>query len=197
MSVKTNVTVPPGRVLMARTFNRESDGGAMEVYTYIYISIHLRRRFRGPPKDSAPADSRNEPAGRGVEPVPPAARGQPGRLVPVGRRGARASPGGGPADPALDRLQRLPLVSRHGPRVVRGPGDRGSHERALRQREGGPRGAARPRRDLHGCRPRDDRQRRLADDRLPHAGGRALLRRHLLPARAEARAAELSPAPRR
>ena len=34
-------------------------------------------------------------------------------------------------------------------------------------------------------------QRRLAADRLPHARGRAVLRRHLLPAGAAARAAEL------
>ena len=42
-------------------------------------------------------------------------------------------------------------------------------ERALRQRQGRPRGAARPRRALHGRGRRADRAGRLADDRLPHA----------------------------
>ena len=43
------------------------------------------------------------------------------------------------------------------------------HERALRQRQGRPRGAARRRRDLHGRGPGHDRARRLADDRVPDA----------------------------
>ena len=42
-------------------------------------------------------------------------------------------------------------------------------ERALRQRQGRPRGASRRRRRLHGRDGRDDRAGRLADDRLPHA----------------------------
>ena len=74
----------------------------------------------------------------------------PGRLVPVGRGGVRARPRGGQADPALDRLRRLPLVPRHGARVVRGRDDGGADERALRQRQGRSRGAARRRRALHG-----------------------------------------------
>ncbi len=37
------------------------------------------------------------------------------------------------------------------------------------------------RRHLHGRRPGHDRRRWLAPDRLPHAGGRAVLRRHVLP----------------
>ena len=49
-----------------------------------------------------------------------------------------------------------------------------------------PRGAAGPRRDLHGGLPGDDRPRRLAAERVPHAGAGAVLRRHLLPARASA-----------
>ena len=75
----------------------------------------------------------------------------------------------GPADPALGRLQRLPLVPRDGARVVRERGDGGADERALRQRQGRPRGAARRRRALHGRDRLDDRAGRLADDRLPHA----------------------------
>ena len=69
-------------------------------------------------------------------------------------------------------------------------------ERALRQRQGRSRGAAGPRRDLHGRRRRADRARRLADDRLPHARRTAVLRRHVLPARAAPRAAELPPGAR-
>ena len=45
--------------------------------------------------------------------------------------------------------------------------DGGADERALRQRQGRPRGAARPRRGLHGRGRRADRARRLADDGLP------------------------------
>ena len=63
------------------------------------------------------------PRSRGVA-VPPAARAQPGRLVPVGARGARAGEARGQADPPLHRLLRLPLVPRDGARVVRGRGDR-------------------------------------------------------------------------
>ncbi len=61
-----------------------------------------------------------------------------------------------------------------------------AHERALRVREGRPRGAPRRRRDLHGGRPGDDGPRRLAAERLPHARAEAVLRRHVLPARAAA-----------
>ena len=132
-----------------------------------------------------------EPPRRGDQPVPAPARRQPGRLVPLGRRGADPRAGGGPADPALDRLRRLPLVPRDGARVLRGRVDRGCDERALRQRQGRPRGAPRPRRCLHGSGGCPVGPRRLADDRLPDACGRAFLRRHVLPARAAARDAQL------
>ena len=56
-------------------------------------------------------------------------------------------------------------------------------ERAVRRDQGGSRGAARRRRDLHGRRPGDDRARRLADVGVPHARGRAVLRGHVLPGR--------------
>ena len=92
-----------------------------------------------------------------------------------------------PADPALDRLLGLPLVPRHGARVVRGPRDGRADEPALREHQGRPRGAARPRRGLHERGGRDDRPRRLADDRLPDSRRRAVPRRHLLPARAASR----------
>ena len=71
-------------------------------------------------------------------------------------------------------------------------GRRRVHERALRLHQGRPRGAARRRRDLHGGVPGDDRPGRLAAERLPHAGPGAVLRRHLLPARAAPGHAELA-----
>ena len=67
-----------------------------------------------------------EPPRRRDEPVPAPARPQPGRLVPVGRRRARPGEAARPADLPLDRLRGLPLVPRHGARVVRGRGHRGA-----------------------------------------------------------------------
>ena len=107
----------------------------------------------------------------------------------MGRRGAAQRARGGQADPALDRLCRLPLVPRDGARVLRGRAHRARDERELRLHQGRPRGAARPRLGLHGRGRRPDRAWRLADDRLPAAERRAVLRRHLLPARAAARPA--------
>ena len=57
-----------------------------------------------------------------------------------------------------------------------------AHERALRLREGRPRGATRRRRHLHGGGAGDDGPRRLAAQRLLHARPGAVLRRDLLPA---------------
>ena len=71
------------------------------------------------------------------------------------------------------------------------PAGGGGHERALRQRQGRPRGAARRGRALHAGHPGADRLGRLADDRLPHPGRPALLRRHLLPADRARRAARV------
>ena len=82
----------------------------------------------------------------------------------------------------LRRLLHLPLVPRDGARVVRGRGDRARPQRALRRHQGRPRGAAGRRRDLHDRGPAPHRRRRLADERVAHAGPRAVLRRHLLPA---------------
>ena len=53
----------------------------------------------------------------------------------------------------------------------------------VRQHQGRSRGAARPRRHLHAGRAGDDRQRRLADDRVPDARRHPVLRRDVLPAR--------------
>ena len=146
------------------------------------------RRSRAPPS--------HEPAGRRDQPVPAPARPQPGRLVPVGTGGAGACRVARPADLPLDRLRGLPLVPRDGARVVRGRDDRRGAERGVRRDQGGPRGAPRPRPALHGRGAGDDGRRRLADERVPHARGPAVLRRHLLPGHAAPRPAVVPPGAR-
>ncbi len=98
----------------------------------------------------------------------------------MGRGGVRPGPRRGQTRAALGGLLGLPLVPCDGARVVREPGHRRGHERGLRQREGGPRGAPRRRPHLHAGRAVDDRARRLADDGLFGARWHAVLRRHLL-----------------
>ena len=124
-------------------------------------------------------------------PVSPPAQGQPGGLVPVGRRGVRARPRRGQADLPVDRLLDVPLVPRDGARELREPAGRRGAQRALRLDQGRSRGAARRRPRLHDVRPGDDRLRRLADERVADAGARAVLRRHLLPADVAVGAARL------
>ena len=125
--------------------------------------------------------------------VSPPARRQPGRLVPVGRRGAaRARSDRGQADPAVGRLLGLSLVSRDGARVVRGRARPRADERALRQRQGRSRGDARRRSDLPAGAAAPGRAWRLAADDVPHARRRAVLRRHLFPAARRPRAARRS-----
>ena len=82
----------------------------------------------------------------------------------------------------LRRLRHVPLVSRHGARVVRGPGRCRGAERALHLHQGGPRRAAGRGPGLHGVRAADDRQRRMADERVDDARREAVLRRHVLSA---------------
>lgn len=55
-----------------------------------------------------------EPSSEAGEPLPQAARAQPGRLVPLGRGGVRARPSGEQADFPVYRLFNLPLVRRTG-----------------------------------------------------------------------------------
>ena len=141
-------------------------------------------------------EPRAQPVGERHVAVPPPAPGQPRRLVGVERRGVRGRAAAQPADPAERRVRRLPLVPRDGARVVRGRGDRGVHERALRQHQGRPRGAARRRRGLHAGDRRADGPGWLADDVRARPRGQPVLRRHLLPGPAAARAAELPPAAR-
>ena len=100
---------------------------------------------------------------------------------PWGPEALGAGGEGGQADPALDRVLRLPLVPCDGARVLRGPGDRRLYERAFRADQGRPRGTTRRRRHLHGGGPGDDRAGWLAADRFPRPRGRPVLRRHLLP----------------
>ena len=120
-------------------------------------------------------------AGRGatIRPCPPtgspARRARTSSSTPTTRStGTRGAPEAlarardrGQADLPVDRLRGLPLVPRDGARVVRGRDDRGRAEPRLRGDQGRPRGAARPRPDLHGRGPGDDRRRRLADERVP------------------------------
>ena len=79
------------------------------------------------------------------------------------------------------RVRGLPLVPRHGARVVRGRRDGGAGQRRLRRGQGGPGGAPGRRRRLHGGHPGHDRPGRLADDLLPHPGRGAVLLRDVLP----------------
>ncbi len=123
-----------------------------------------------------------EPTGSRDVPLPAPARGQPRRLVAVVGRGLRGGTQERQTGSAQRRLQQLSLVSRDGPRVLRGPGDRRLPQRPLRQRQGRPRGTPRRGRRLHGGRPGGHRPGRLAHDGVPHAGRRAVLLRHLLPA---------------
>ena len=119
--------------------------------------------------------------------LPARAREQPGRLAALGA-GRRSS-----ARAALDRplLVSIGYAACHWCHVMEresfeDPADRGADERALRPRQGRPRGAPRRRRRLHGGGPGDHRPGRLAVERLPDPRSAALLRRHLLAARSAA-----------
>ena len=114
---------------------------------------------------------------------------------PWGEEAFAARESGRPAAPRLGRLQLLPLVPRDGARVVLRSGNGSGDERALRQRQGRPRRAAGRRRHHDGRLRDDDRAGRVADDRVPDARGQPVLRRHVLPARAATRDAELRAAP--
>src|SRR6266571_5188137 len=78
----------------------------------------------------------------GNQSLSPAARGESRRLASLGRRGALPRARGGQADPALGRIFRLPLVPRHGARVLRGPGSGRGDESPVRERQGGPGGTS-------------------------------------------------------
>ena len=101
-----------------------------------------------------------------AQPLPAPARRQPGRLVGVGDEAFAEARRRDVPVLLSRRVRRLPLVPRHGARVVRGrrAWPRPLNER-LRRDQGRPRGAARRRRRLHGGDHGDDRAGRLADDR--------------------------------
>ena len=108
---------------------------------------------------------------------------QPGGLVSVGRRGLRQGARREQADLPQHRLLDLPLVPRHGARVVR---ERGRSPRFLNEHFVSIKVDREERPDvdqhLHDVRAGDDRPGRLADERLPDAGPEAVLRRHVFPA---------------
>ena len=108
-------------------------------------------------------------------------RGAPRRSRRARRRGQ--------ADLPLRRLQHLLLVPRHGAAELRERSGRGGDERAVRQHQGRPRGAAGRRPALHDGGAGADAARRVADERVAHAGPAAVLRRHVLPADRPARPA--------
>ncbi len=68
----------------------------------------------------------------------------------------------------VGRLLVVPLVPRHGARIVRGRRDRGAHERAVREREGRPRRTPGRRRGVHASGAGAHRPRRLAHERVVH-----------------------------
>src|SRR5215210_5200325 len=122
---------------MAGTYNTDRGGSPISASYYPRRDDVDGRGGRG--------TKAHEPARKRDEPVSAPARPQPGRLVSVGS--GRADPGAAPRPPDLpvDRLRSLPLVSRHGARVVRGRGDRDLPELAVHLDQGRPGGAPRPR----------------------------------------------------
>ena len=124
---------------------------------------------------------RAEPPGHRDQSLPAAAPRQPRRLVGVGAGGVRGRGRTRRPGVPLGGLLRVPLVPRHGPRVVRGRRGVAGPQRGVRRGEGRPRGAPRRRRRLHGRDPGADRSGRLADDRADDPGSRAVLLWDLLP----------------
>ncbi len=145
--------------------------------------------------DSAPPDSctssltQPQSPGEGDEPVSPATRGQSVDWHPWGEEALE-----------LARREDKPILLSIGYSACHwchvmahesfeDPATRGGDERAVRQHQGGPRGAARPRQDLSDCASdAHAARRRLAADHVSVAARSAsVLRRHLLPERAALR----------
>ena len=135
-----------------------------------------------PPMGSAPSYPRTgEPTRRRDLAVPAPAPGQPGRLVPVGAEAFAAA-----EERDVPILLSVGYSACHWCHVMAHESFEDAEvaerdERAVRQRQGRPGGTARRRRGLHGRGAGDDRARRLADDGVPDARRRAVLRRHVLP----------------
>ena len=100
---------------------------------------------------------------------------------PWGQEAFDARPRERQARAAVDRLFGLPLVPRHGARILRGRRHRVAHERAVREHQGRSRRAARHRQDLPVRAPgAHAARRRLAAHDVPDARRpEAVLRRHL------------------
>ena len=82
-------------------------------------TVCISRGFPAGREAGAISSRCGQPASPRVLSLPPPAPGQPGRLVPVGRGGVCPCPERAEADLSLDRLLHLPLVPRHGARVLR------------------------------------------------------------------------------
>src|SRR3990172_3565954 len=94
-------------------------------------------------RDRAPAHQPTDRRDQSLPPPPPPP--YPVGLCPGGRGAPPPHQGGESPDPPQHRLLHLPLVPRHGARVVRGRVDRRADEQALRLYQGRSRGAPRPR----------------------------------------------------
>ena len=132
-------------------------------------------------------------SGGGDESVFIAARTQSGRVVSLGGRGTSASQGRGQANLSVGRLHDLLLVPRNGAAGLFRSRDRGADECQLYQHQGRSRGAARHRPHLHAGDSANYPARWLAQFGFFDARPGAVFRRHVLSARALARAAFLSP----
>src|SRR5262249_53018339 len=132
-----------------------------------------------------------QPAHPREESVSSPARVQPGGLASLGRGRVRRRAPRGQADLSLHRLLHLPLVPRHGARVLRGSGARRVAQRVVRSREGRSRGAPRRRSRVHERGVRHHGRGPRAALGFPPPRGKAVLRRPLLPAASARRAAVL------
>ena len=123
---------PDGHPLLAPVGHGPRPPGATGRWTAAPCRRSTVRGRQQPLHASRPLEGIDaEPAGERDQPVPAAARRQPGGLVGVGRGGVRRGARGATCPVLLSRrLRRLPLVPRHGARVVRGPATRRADERA-------------------------------------------------------------------
>ncbi len=176
---------------LAAALRALGDGGWYEAHVHRCSAPHRRHpvwRVGGAPERvsrepkycvrEAPAAARSpsshhevpcvESAHQRDQPLSAAARGEPGRLVPLGDGGVREGSERGQAGLLERGLLGLSLVPRDGARELRRRRDCGPDEPPLRLGQGRSRGAPGHRRHLHGGGAGSDSARRLADERLPH-----------------------------
>ncbi len=112
-----------------------------------------------------------QPPGPRDQPLSPPARPQSRGLVSLGRGSVRQGQEGRQARLPVDRLQLLPLVPRHGARVVRERGDRQAPQPRFRLHQSRSRGTAGHRQRLHDGHAGHAAaaERRLAAVDVPHA----------------------------